>query len=391
MPNIQTKNLTYESFPLSYNEYTFHSVAKNSRKKEHLILVSYKDKQFFLTVIQRENDFLIKLDKLTRLSPISIIQDALKTFKEIHNLELTFSNIDPEQKKSHLERSDEFLKSINYFALEFESKKEIWVEVGFGSGRHLLHQAKQNPTIQFIGLEIHRPSIEQLIKQCKIQNLENVLIAGFDARIFLELLKSNSVGKIFVHFPVPWDKKPHRRVISETFINESIRVLKKGGSLELRTDSENYFAYSFETFISLNKCDLKIKKNQEIAITSKYEDRWRRQEKNIYDITLINDEISEEKTPYNDLLFDKIIPFKDIKSKFHNHTIRGESYFIHYEDLYEIDDKNGYIKLSFGSNEKPEHKYIIFKENKIEYFPNITVPIRQNYEAHLKIKEFIYG
>ena len=53
--------------------------------------------------------------------------------------------------------------------------------------------------------------------------------------------------------------------------------------------------YAYDTFINLTQCDLQIRKNQEIAISSKYEDRWKKQEKNIYDITLSNHEISKEK------------------------------------------------------------------------------------------------
>ncbi len=54
------------------------------------------------------------------------------------------------------------------------------------------------------------------------------------------LLTSNKVEKIFVHFPVPWDKKPHRRIFSNEFINEALRILKIKGTLELRTDSRKY-------------------------------------------------------------------------------------------------------------------------------------------------------
>ena len=63
-----------------------------------------------------------------------------------------------------------------------------------------------------------------------------------------EMLPSNRCTQIFVHFPVPWDKRPHRRVISPSFLAESMRVLEKGGRLELRTDSDKYFWYSLETF-----------------------------------------------------------------------------------------------------------------------------------------------
>jgi len=32
------------------------------------------------------------------------------------------------------------------------------------------------------------------------------------------MLSSNIADRLFVHFPVPWDKKPHRRVISPQFL-----------------------------------------------------------------------------------------------------------------------------------------------------------------------------
>ena len=391
MPNIQTNHLTYKVLPQTQDGYTFHYIADALGSDEKLLFTTFEDKRFFLKIVERKDDFLIKQDKLTRISPIYIIKNALKAFQKLHALEVTFSNIESKKEASHMEKSNDYLKSISYFAHEFQSDKEVWVEVGFGSGRHLLHQAAKNPHIQFIGLEIHRPSIEQVIKQCKIQNLNNLLIAAFDARIFLEFLPSNSVGKIFVHFPVPWDKKPHRRVISTTFIDESTRVLKQAGTLELRTDSENYYAYAYETFIALSQCDLQIRKNQEIAISSKYEDRWKKQEKNIYDITLTNQNISEEKAPIKALTFEKNVSFKNIIEKFTPHVYKGDDFFVHFERLYSFGKESGIIKLSFGAFEKCEHKYLIFNDNKIQYFPYEALPIAQNLKSHEKIEEFLYA
>ena len=390
MPNIQTTTLNYLTMPQTHDGYTFKSIAKSNNGSEDFILTQYKDQEFLLRVIYRKKNILIKGDKLTKVSPISVVKNALKSFHTLHNLELSFSNIGGNKSNEHFKDSNKYLKDMSYFINDFNTNKEIWVEVGFGSGRHLLHQAKENPTVQFIAIEIHRPSIEQVIAQCKIQNLENILIINFDARIFLELLDSNSVGKIFVHFPIPWDKKPHRRVISNPFIEESVRVLKQDGQLELRTDSENYYTYSYNTFISLSQCDLHIRKNQEIAISSKYEDRWKKMEKNIYDITLINHHLSEPKKIQKNLNFTQIVNFESLKNRFHNHTIKGDDFFVHFEDLYEINSEEGLLKLSFGSFEKSEHKYVIITSKEAKYFPDKTLPIKQNIKSHQKIEEFLY-
>ena len=389
MPNIQTKQLELIEFPATYNDYNYKYIGTSTRG-EKLLFTTYKDKSFFLQIIQRDSDFLIKADKLTRISPVTITQNALDGFSKLHNLELTFSNIQSKPENNRLKDDLGILKNAYYFTKEFQYDKEIWIEIGFGSGRHLLHQANEHPDIQFIGLEIHRPSIEQVIKQCKLQKLENILISDFDARVFMQLINSNSVGKIFVHFPVPWDKKPHRRVISRSFIAESLRVLKTNGTLELRTDSEKYFAYSYETLQDFNKYDVQIRKNHNLPVSSKYEDRWKRQEKNIYDIILTNQEVSESNTITAFLTFEEYINFSEIKKRFSNHIIRGDDFFVHFEEIYEIDENSGIIKLSLGAYEKCEHKYIIFKDNKIQYFPSVLLPIGQNFKSHQKIKEFLY-
>ena len=391
MPNIQTKTLSLHPLPSTFGEYRFEFVAEAPNGRESLIFTRYKDKAFFLILIKRKNDYLIKADKLSRVAPIYIVKDGLKAFRDLHGLETTFSNIEGKAPLEHIQKSDRYLKDISYFIEEFQTDKEIWIEIGFGSGRHLLHQAKKHPDIQMIGLEIHAPSIEQVAKQCKIQGIENILMCKFDARIFLEFLPSNSVGRIFVHFPVPWDKKPHRRVISKSFVQESLRLLKKGGTLELRTDSENYYLYALETFTALNRLDLHLRKNQEIEVSSKYEDRWKRQEKNIYDFILTNEEISEPKPKCDRLVFEGWVPFGEVKARLDRRLIRGEDYFVHFEQCYDIDEERGVIKLSFGAYERCEHKYLIFNNNKIQYFPYESLPIAQNSKSHQKIKELIYG
>ena len=199
------------------------------------------------------------------------------------------------------------------------------------------------------------------------------------------------MGRLFVHFPVPWDKKPHRRVISRSFVDEAIRVLRPEGTLELRTDSDNYFQYAFETFMELQQNDLHIRKNAQIEVSSKYEDRWKRMEKNIYDLTLVSHTLSKPAEPIETLRFDRFIPFLEVQKRFKSETFRGEDYFVHFEESYRISDEEGLIRLSFGAYEKSEHKYLLFKDNKIQYFPNDTISVRQNFKAHQKIEEFLYA
>jgi len=340
---------------------------------DDLIACKIKDRKFFISLQQRGDKYLLKYDKITR--PLSSeLKKAYKAFIKLTNAEVLSSNIEGIKDK----QPNEYLLNIDD-NLDFD---EIIVEIGFGSGRHLLYLAKKYPEITIIGIEIHKPSIEQVLKRCEIENITNIRIIDYDGRLVLSKIKSNKVHSIYVHFPVPWDKKPHRRVISEYFINESIRVLKKGGFLHLRTDSDNYCWYSFNEFMKLSKNELKIYKNKELEVSSKYEDRWKKLNKNIYDIFMINETISEELVED----FDFTLGCLDV-SKAQTKAYVFDDFVIHFEKIIQIDDKHTLIKLTMGAFERPEHLYIIAGED--SYYFKTPIAHKLNQKAHNKLKELL--
>lgn len=346
--------------------------------------VKTANKEFMLTKVAKKENFLIKLDVPTRLSPVSLMKEALNTYAQKIEAQLLFSNTNSFV-ANKVAPQEEYLKSIDYFVDEFQTDKEIWIEVGFGSGVHLLHQAKSNPDKLLIGLEIHTPSIEQVLKQCKLQNITNVLVVNYDARLFLEFLDSNSVGRVFVHFPVPWDKKPHRRVMSIPFIEESMRVLKVGGTLELRTDSPNYYEYNLEILEHFKEYESTIRSNEDLDVVSKYEARWKRQEKTIWDITIKSKEQSQPKILKGDFKFDGSFDTELIKNNIQRKAIIQEDYLVHFEDLYDVqfcDSKGLLIKLTLGSFNRPVTKYILVQNNKARYFQGDPIKTRSNLLSH---------
>ena len=390
MPHLHIKKFKKLKFPHSNDGVRFNFIAVNAnRDDEKLISTTIEDEDFFLLVKEDEDKKLLKTDKLTRPPSTQKIHNALLSYAKEAALEVLDSNVHHSIKNIHLKEVNA-LKNIEYFANEFPDVDDVRIEVGFGSGRHLLHQAKENPKILFIGIEIHRPSIEQVLKQVNIQKLDNLMILDYDARLFMELVPSNKVSKIYVHFPVPWDKKKHRRVISTSFIEESQRVLKVNGRLELRTDSENYYAYSYETFISFPKISLEIKKNRDIAISSKYEDRWKKQEKNIYDVTMINELFSDDLEIEGDFFFSEFKSSYEELLNLSGSTKKYENVFIHFERAYTLDD-GVMIRTSMGSFDRPEHLYIIIRDKNISYYPTPPLKSKSNLVAHKFLNGVLNG
>lgn len=388
MPNFKTNSITMPNFPVKFgnSEFVYKAACKEN---ELLIKVSQNGEEFFLQAREKKDGMLLKADKISRPSQVVFVQQALRDFRDLCECSVVFSNIEPKKIKN--KKRFDAIKDIDFFANRLENRKEIWIEIGFGSGRHLLHQAKKHEDIEFIGLEIHTPSIEQVAKQCEIQNIDNISIVNYDARIFLEFLNSNSVGKIFVHFPVPWDKKPHRRVISSEFISETIRVLRPNGTLELRSDSEKYFKYSLEEFLKLNKLNISINKNKNLDISSKYEDRWKKQAKDIYDITLKNEEFSEKKRKINKIGFDRPYEFGKIVKNFYKMVKKEKDFFLHVENIFIINENEGVIKISFGASAKNERVYVEFFKDRVSYFPDNILETKANRKAHNFFIEWLDG
>ena len=364
---------------------TFHAKALN--RDDELLGVEHGGEEFLLQIKPDEKATLLKYDKVTRPLKVNLLKEALDKVSKELNLEILSSNIATSNTKPAL--SSEYFKKIEDFENITYPKEKISVEVGFGSGRHLLHQAKKNPDTLFIGIEIHTPSAQQVLKQIELQELDNIWVVNYDARLFLEMLPSNSCEHIFVHFPVPWDKKPQRRVISISFLDESMRVLRVGGRLELRTDSDKYFWYALETFFSVPKVEVEIRKNEALEVTSKYEARWKRQEKDIYDVYVKCTQDSEPKILSVDFNFNIVKYRKGLEEELPKKAMVFDGYFVHFERMYKIGEEKLLVKCAFGSFDRPEHKYILIEENSCRYFVSPPVKTTVNYEAHKKIMELI--
>jgi len=363
--------------------------ATSIRDDDEMLGVLYEDEHFMLEIKKKGSYYLIKPDMISRPLDVNKVKKILGRLVLALKLEVLHSNLSLSANKPGL--ADAYHKKIRDFETPEFTRKKVAIEVGFGSGRHLLYQAKKHPDTLFIGIEIHTPSAQQVLKQIALQALDNVWVVNYDARLLLEMMPSNSCTHIYVHFPVPWDKKPHRRVISERFLYESLRVLESNGELELRTDSNKYYLHALETFSTPAKIDFKVEKNRDLPIISKYEDRWRALEKDIYTLTVTAKEHSEEKRTVYDFNFDQeaVEPSIEILPE---KAVVEEHHFVHFERKYKIvGSQNWMVRCAFGSFDKPEHKYILQNEDKLGYYPQDPVKTEVNFLAHQQIGALVYG
>lgn len=113
-----------------------------------------------------------------------------------------------------------------------------WLEIGFGTGEHLIGQAEKNLSVGIIGCEPFINGVSMAAKNIVEKNLTNVCLWADDAMLLLQKFPPASLDRVFLLFSDPWPKTRHykRRFIQHHTVALLSRLLKPGGQLRLATD-----------------------------------------------------------------------------------------------------------------------------------------------------------
>ena len=123
---------------------------------------------------------------------------------------------------------------------------EVQLEIGFGAGEHLIHQALANPRVGFIGAEPYINGVAALVAGIEREKIETIRIFDEDARLLLAKLPDASLSRIFLLFPDPWHKARHnkRRFVSEETLDHFARILRPGGEFRFASDDAGYVRWT---------------------------------------------------------------------------------------------------------------------------------------------------
>lgn len=125
----------------------------------------------------------------------------------------------------------------------FPNNNPITLEVGFGNGSSLATMAEKNPKRNFIGIEVHRPGVGNLLRLIDEYQLSNVRVMDDDAvEILKERIPHESLDRFQLFFPDPWHKKKHkkRRIVQTDFAALIAQKLTANGIFHMATDWEDY-------------------------------------------------------------------------------------------------------------------------------------------------------
>lgn len=125
------------------------------------------------------------------------------------------------------------------FAKLFGNANPVILEIGFGMGASLVQMALANPKKNYLGIEVHKAGVGNILHEIEHQNLANLKVISYDAvEILTDMVKADSLAGIQIYFPDPWHKKKHnkRRLVNQENIDLFATKLKKGGVLHYASD-----------------------------------------------------------------------------------------------------------------------------------------------------------
>ncbi len=119
---------------------------------------------------------------------------------------------------------------------------EIRVEIGFGGGEHLLHEAASHPAAGFIGVEPFVNGMAKMMKALDEHPLDNLRVFDDDAVRLLDWLPPACLDGIDLFYPDPWPKRKHwkRRFVGPANLDRFARVLKRGAKFRFASDIDGY-------------------------------------------------------------------------------------------------------------------------------------------------------
>jgi tRNA (guanine-N7-)-methyltransferase len=123
-----------------------------------------------------------------------------------------------------------------------------WLEIGFGGGEHLAHQAALHPGVSFIGAEPFINGVAKALALIELKGLGNVRIHDADARPLLEALPEASLERVYLLYPDPWPKARHnkRRFVSADTLAHIHRLLVPDGLFLFASDIDDYVGWTRE-------------------------------------------------------------------------------------------------------------------------------------------------
>jgi tRNA (guanine-N7-)-methyltransferase len=206
-------------------------------------------------------------------------KDKLRRFAEID----TFSNV--MQLDAGKPLKDKWAKDF------FKNNNPVVLELACGKGEYTVNLGQLFPQKNFIGIDYKGNRIWRGAKTALEDGVSNVGFLRIQIETILDYFADGEVDEIWITFPDPQPQisREKKRLTSPRFLEKYKLLLKPGGCVNLKTDNDDFYAYTSEKIMELG-LNLHIKTedlyhseyaDEVLSIKTYYEKKYLQDNKNI--------------------------------------------------------------------------------------------------------------
>lgn len=164
----------------------------------------------------------------------------------------------------------------------FGNKNPIVLELGCGKGEYTVGLARKFPEKNFIGIDIKGARMWTGASQALEEGLTNAAFLRTRIELINHFFAQDEVSEIWITFPDPQMKKTNKRLTATRFMEQYSRMLKEGGIIHLKTDSNFLYRYTkamiaenrIETFFDTEDLYNSGLNGDILEIRTFYEQQW---------------------------------------------------------------------------------------------------------------------
>lgn len=172
----------------------------------------------------------------------------------------------------------------------FGNNNPLFLEIGCGKGKFACEMAKKFPDKNFIACEKISNVLIEALERAKTEKIKNVYFLNCAAEVLAKYFPQGSVERIYLNFsnPLPKEGYKKQRLTHPRFLSIYGGLLKKGGLILQKTDDEDFYKFSLESykeagFEALSSCENYICDEEE-DVETEHERRFKDMGKRIFRI-----------------------------------------------------------------------------------------------------------
>jgi tRNA (guanine-N7-)-methyltransferase len=162
-------------------------------------------------------------------------KNKLFRFEEMKSMQHVFEPSMDDIKKDKTGYPSNWRKNV------FKNDNPIVLELGCGKGEYTVGLARKYPNRNFVGVDIKGSRMYVGAKECIDEGIENVAFLRTKVDFIDRLFAQGEVDEIWLTFSDPQPNKPNKRLTSKIFVDRYRKILKEGGKVHLKTDSDVLF------------------------------------------------------------------------------------------------------------------------------------------------------